>query len=79
MVKLFNITRDSHSIFAEYLPVGYADTGFVKVRMSDGKCVEWKAPEGEAGHSWFAQFAVKLLRQLKDADSLPAETSIAWY
>ena len=79
MVKLFNITHDGVFISAEYLPVGYTTSGTVKVRMCDGKCVDWSAPEGEAGHSWYAHFAVRRLRQLMNMDVIPKETTIAWY
>lgn len=79
MVKLFNISRNSKYIFANYLPVGYESQGAVKVRLSDGKCIEWKEPEGDAGHPWFAKFAVKKLRDLLDKETVPTEATIAWY
>ncbi len=79
MVKLINIKRDSNYIYADYLPVGYNAHGSVTVRLSDGERIDWKKPEGAAGHSWFMIFAVKRLRQIMNMDDIPNQTSIAWY
>ena len=79
MVKIFDILRDGIIISAKYCVVGYKEQGFISVNVSTEERVEWIAPEGEAGHPWFAHLVLRKLCKFKELYVLPSKAVVDVY